>query len=141
MQGKRMSVPWLGIALLAWCLPLFAHHGSNPNYRWDKTITVSGVVTEFQFAYPHVSLYFDVKDDKGNIEHWSSELGPTPIMMRNWGVGWTRNSIKPGDQMTLTCTPTKVPSNVCQGKKLIVNGKVMPLQDPKGGGEDGQGKQ
>jgi len=140
MQGKGMSVSWVGIALLALCMPLFGHHGSNPNYQWDKTITVSGVVTEFAFAYPHVSLYFDVKDGAGNLEHWSSELGPTPIMMRNWGVGWSRNSIKPGDQITLTCNPTKIPSKVCQGKKISVNGKEMPLRDPKGG-EEGEGKQ
>jgi len=136
MQDNRISVSWFGIALLTCCMPLLGHHGSNPNYRWDKTITVSGVVTEFQFAYPHVSLFFDVKDDKGNVQHWSSELGPTPIMMRNWGVGWSRNSINPGDEITLTCTPTKVPSQVCQGKKLIVNGKEMPLTDPRGGGRN-----
>ena len=133
MQAKGTSIAWFGVALLGLSVPLFGHHGSNPNYQWDKRITVSGVVTEFAFSYPHVSLYFDVKNDKGNIEHWSSELGPTPIMMRNWGVGWSRNSIKPGDQITLTCAPTKIPSTTCQGKKLIVNGKEMPLSDPKGG--------
>jgi hypothetical protein len=142
MHGK--NVPLLvGFALAVACLPLFGHHGSNPNYQWDKTITVNGVVTEFQFVYPHVSIYFDVKDDKGNVEHWSSELGPTPIMMRNYGVGWSKTAIKPGDQIVLTCNPTKIPSNVCQGKKIVVNGKNMPLQDPKGAGrgEDGEGKQ
>lgn len=132
MQIKAKIVLEVGIAL-ALCIPLLAHHGSNPNYAWDKRITLNGVVTEFDFSYPHVSLYFDVKDDKGKIEHWSSELGPTPIMMRNWGVGWSRNAVKPGDQITLTCAPSKTPSTTCQGKKLIVNGKEMPLSDPKGG--------
>ena len=140
MLRNGISVSCLGIALFAWCMPLLAHHGSNVNYQWDKSITVSGVVTEFAFSYPHVSLFFDVKDAKGGIEHWSSELGPTPIMMRNWGVGWGRNSIKPGDQVTLTCTPTKVPSKTCQGKKIVINGKEMPLSDPKGN-QEGQGRQ
>jgi hypothetical protein len=133
MPRNALNVSWLAIALLACSWSLFAHHGSNPNYAWDKKITVSGTVTEFAFSYPHVSIYFDVKDDKGSIQHWSSELGPTPIMMRNWGVGWSRNAIKPGDQITLTCSPTKVPSTTCQGKKIVVNGKEMPLSDPKGG--------
>jgi hypothetical protein len=122
------------VALFVLCLPVFGHHGSNPNYRWDKSITLNGVVTEFQFAYPHVSLFFDVKNEKGEVEHWSSELGPTPIMMRSWKVGWSRNAVKPGDQITLVCTPTKVPSQVCQGKKLTVNGKDMPLSDPNAAG-------
>ena len=129
-MGKRAKLSWF--IALGCCTSLWAHHGSNPNYQWDKRITVSGVVTEFAFSYPHVSIYFDVKNDKGNIEHWSSELGPTPIMMRNWGVGWSRNTIKPGDQITLTCNPTKIPSTTCQGKKIVVNGKEMPLSDPKG---------
>lgn len=133
MQTKGKIVLWIAIALLVRCIPVFGHHGSNPNYQWDKRITLNGLVTEFDFSYPHVSLYFDVKDDKGNIQHWSSELGPTPIMMRNWGVGWSRNAIKPGDQITLTCAPSKNPSTTCQGKKLVVNGKEMPLSDPKGG--------
>ncbi len=142
MRNIRRNSFTLGAILLLACASLFAHHGTNVSYQGDKLITVKGVVTEFSFSYPHVSLTFDVKNEQGNIEHWSSELGPTPIMMRNMGVGWNRNSIKPGDQVTLTCNPSKIPSaKVCLGKKLVINGKEMPLRDAAAPGGRGEGDQ
>ena len=62
---------------------MFAHHGTSVTYQVDKTITLKGTVTEWAFAYPHPQLYFDVKDDNGTIQHWGSEFGPTPLMMKN----------------------------------------------------------
>lgn len=107
---------------------LFAHHGTSVTYQVDKTLTMNGVVTEFAFAYPHPQLYFDVKDEKGNVQHWGSEFGPTPMMMKNMHVGWSKESIKPGDQVTITCNPHKLSTaNVCLCKELIVNGKKLPL--------------
>ena len=57
MQLKSTS--FLGGLLLFACGSLMAHHGTNASYQLDKTITVNGTVTEFDFAYPHVQLYFD----------------------------------------------------------------------------------
>ena len=122
----RSFVLCIGFALPF--VPLFAHHGTSVTYQVDKTITLNGVVTEFAFAYPHPQLYFDVKDDKGNVQHWGSEFGPTPMMMRNMHVGWSKESIKPGDQVTITCNPHKLSTaNVCLCKELIINGKKLPL--------------
>ena len=55
----------------------FAHHGTSISYEMDKTITVNGTATEFDFSFPHPSLYFDVKDEKGQIVKWGSEFLPT----------------------------------------------------------------
>src|SRR5215211_8210268 len=74
-----------------------AHHGTSITYFVDKSITVSGVITEFVYGYPHPQVYFDVKKEDGKVEKWGSEFGPTPLMMRNMKVGWSRDSIKPGD--------------------------------------------
>lgn len=125
-----MKMYWINfgiVALFSICAPLSAHHGTNASYQLEKTITVSGVVTEFAFAYPHVQLYFDVKDDSGKVEHWASELPGTPVMLKSYGVGWSKTAIKPGDQVTLTCHPAKSEgAKVCLGEKLIVNGKELP---------------
>ena len=107
---------------------LFAHHGTSVNYQMDKTITLTGVVTEFAFVYPHPQLYFDVKDEKGNVQHWDSEFGPTPLIMKNLHVGWGKESIKLGDQVTITCHPNKrATANVCLCKEVTVNGKKISL--------------
>src|SRR5262249_35188188 len=53
---------------------MLAHHGSGISYDMSKSITLSGTVTEFVWSNPHCQLFFDVKDDKGNIVHWGGEL-------------------------------------------------------------------
>jgi hypothetical protein len=127
VMNRPVSCLILGTVLLTG-VSLFAHHGTSVTYQTDKTIILSGVVTEFAFAYPHPQLYFDVKDDKGNVQHWGSELAPTPLMMKNMHVGWSKESIKPGDQVTITCNPHKLSTaNVCLCKELIINGKKLPL--------------
>src|SRR5258708_6520571 len=89
-------------------VPAFAHHGTSVTYQTDKTITMTGTVTEFSFSYPHPQLYFDVKDAEGNLQHWGSEFAPTPLMMKNMNIGWARDTIKPGDTVTITCNPHRV---------------------------------
>jgi len=73
------------------------------------------------------------------VQHWGSEFGPTPLMLKNMKAGWSRDSIKPGDEVIITCNPHKVPgATACLTKELIINGKKMPLG---GGGQQGDGKE
>jgi len=116
------------------CVSLLAHHGTSVTYQTDKTITMTGTVTEFSFSYPHPQLYFDVKD----------EFAPTPLMMKDMHVGWSRDSIKPGDTVVITCNPHRVPgSTACLAKELIVNGKklVIGMGRPQGQEPPPQGKE
>ena len=81
----------------------YAHHGYAA-YDLTKTITVSGSVTEMMMANPHSSLAFDVKDDKGNSDHWAVEFGTLRGLVAE---GWTKDTLKPGDQITSLCTLRK----------------------------------
>ena len=74
--------------------PLPAHHG-EANYEIGKVVSVKGTVTNFQFINPHVQIYMDVKNDKGEIEKWIGEAR-SPGMLVRLG-GWDKNTIKPGD--------------------------------------------
>ena len=110
------------------CASLFAHHGTSVTYQVEKTITLSGVATEFVYGYPHPQLYFDVKDADGRPRHWGAEFGPTPLMMKNMKAGWSRDSIKPGDAIAITCNPHKLPNaQACLLKELVVNGKALQV--------------
>ena len=105
-----------------------AHHGTSITYFVDKTITLDGVVTEFVYGYPHPQVYFDVKKDDGKVEKWGSEFGPTPLMMRNLKVGWSRDSIKAGDQIKITCAQHKTPgATACLAREIHINGKLVGL--------------
>ncbi len=108
MSGKFARPAVFGLGLLLACATLFAHHGTQVAYQVDKTITLKGTITEWAFAYPHPQIYFDVKDESGKVQHWAAELLPTPIMMRNMKVGWSKDTMKPGDEIVLTANPSKV---------------------------------
>jgi Family of unknown function (DUF6152) len=125
---KLKLVSALVLALLLICVPMFAHHGTSVTYQVDKTISMSGTVTEFSFSYPHPQLYFNVKDSDGKDVLWGTEWGPTPLMLKNLNVGWTRDSVKPGDKVDIVCNPHKLATaHACLLKELTVNGTKMKL--------------
>ena len=128
--------------LMATTFSAVAHHGSNVSYHTDQMMTIAGTVTEWEFANPHPQIYFDVKTETGEIVHWAAELLPTPAMMRNMKVGWTRTTLKLGDQIVLACNPPRASgAKACLAKELKVNGKDWPVAP--GGGAPGatKGKQ
>ena len=138
MQTKLSII--IGIAAVFCAASLFAHHGTSISYEMDKTITVTGTVTEFDFSFPHPSLFFDVKDEKGQVVKWGAEFLPTPPAMRN--LGWSKTTVKFGDTVVLGCHPSKSKKPVCAVQSITLNGKSMPLGGgpgaPAGGGQRGQ---
>src|SRR5207247_10019862 len=92
-----MSMIALAIAMLV------AHHG-NIAYDGQHPITLKGTITEFVWTNPHCQIYFDIKNDKGEIVHWSSEsLSPGRLTR----AGWTKTSVKAGDRITITVISAK----------------------------------
>ena len=119
-QKSHFSAAPLAIFLFL-SASLFAHHGTGISYDMGKTVALKGVVTEFAWSNPHCQIYFDVKDDSGNVIHWATELG-SPGVLRN--AGWNRNKIKPGDEVTITVHPSKVGAPVgVLYKVLLPDGK------------------
>jgi uncharacterized protein DUF6152 len=93
----------LAVGVLIVSVPLFAHHG-NAAFDNGKRITMKGSVTQWFWANPHCFLQFDVKDDNGQVAHWVAETSNPPDMIN---TGWTKQSLKPGDQITVTVVPVK----------------------------------
>jgi len=104
------------LALLTVSVPLFAHHGAAA-YDTTKKITVKGTVTEWFWANPHCFLRFDAKDDKGNVVHWATEAS-NPADMVN--LGWSKQSFKPGDEVTVTFTPVKNGAPVGRVEQVVL---------------------
>ncbi len=99
-----------------------AHHGTAA-YDTTTNVTVSGVVTEFRFVNPHVLVYWDAKDESGAVKRWSGERSGPNSMARN--AGWNRNTIKPGDQVTITGRPAKNGTPTMAISKIVLNGKEL----------------
>ena len=98
---NKLATILLGVLTLS--VPLFAHHGAAA-YDTTKKITLKATVTEWFWANPHCFLKFDAKDDKGNVVHWAVEAS-NPADMVN--LGWSKESFKPGDEVTVTFEPVK----------------------------------
>ena len=81
-----------------------SHHSFAVFFDPDKSVTVSGVVTAFRFTNPHGTIALDVKKPDGKIEKWRAETNAPVILVRR---GWTRDSIKPGDTVTITGWPSR----------------------------------
>ena len=80
-----------------------AHHG-NSAYDEQVRVSIKGIVTEFVWANPHCQIYLDVKDKNGNVAHWGVETNSPAILGR---VGWTKSSVKPGDEVTIILCPAR----------------------------------
>jgi hypothetical protein len=130
---------WSGFRLVAALVMIsgvtFAHHGSAVSYNLGKMVTMEGTVTEFQWRNPHVYILYDVKDDKGNVVNWGAETH-SPVVCEN-DDGWTKNTLKPGDRVTISVFPSNVGSSRGLLAKIVLNGKVI-IDDVGRGRQAGQ---
>ena len=93
---------------LALSVPMFAHHGTNISYDHSKTVVFKAVLTEFRYANPHAQIYFDVKDDKGNLQHWAGELtSPYNLAQGGWTKKRSEKELIPGTELTIELWPSK----------------------------------
>ena len=76
-----------------------AHHSFAAFFDPTKMVTVKGTVTSYAFTNPHGLVAIDVRGANGQIEHWRAETNAPVVLMRR---GWTRETFKPGDVVSLT---------------------------------------
>jgi hypothetical protein len=107
----------------------FAHHGAAA-YDSSKMVTVTGTVADFHFVNPHVLITMDVKDPAtGKIEKWEGELTSPNHLAR---AGWTKSTIKPGDEVTMTGSALRSGAQAMAIRKVMKNGQEIRLM----GGSD-----
>jgi len=93
----------LSIAALAMAaLPAQAHHSAS---RFDRTrtVTLSGVVRQFQWNSPHCGIELLVAG-RGAASSWSIEMGAPAELYR---AGWSAVSVRPGDKITIVLNPAR----------------------------------
>ena len=101
---------------------VLAHHGQAA-YDVTQSVTIKGSVTNFKFTNPHCIVSLDVKDDKGQKQEWQGELTSPNHLVR---AGWTAQTFKPGDEITLTGFRAKTGANSMWITKVVLsNGEEM----------------
>jgi len=105
--------------------PAFAHHSFAAQYDSTKPVTLKGAVTKVEWQNPHTYFYIDVKDEKtGHISNWACEMGAPAVITRS---GWTRNTLKIGDEVIVEGSLAKDGTNLANARrvKLASTGQVL----------------
>jgi len=122
MNGRWLLAAGLSLGVLVQ-IPASAHHSFAAEFDRNLPVTLTGSVTKVEWANPHARFYFDAKDDKGNTVNWDCELASPNGLMRR---GWTRNSMKVGDTVTVTGSRAKNAEHVCNASTVtLASGKKL----------------
>jgi hypothetical protein len=98
MTNRHATVVLMLLALAGTITTAAAHHSFAAEFDSAKPLKLSGTVTKVQWRNPHTYFFVDVKGEDGQIHNWAMELGSPNVLMRR---GWTRDSLKIGDQVTV----------------------------------------
>jgi hypothetical protein len=109
------------ILLVGAAIPMLGHHSFSAQYDANKRKTLTGPVTKMDWINPHARFFVDVVED-GKTTNWEVELGAPAILMRS---GWTRNSLKVGQIVTVAGSLAKDGSSMLNASNITVDGKRL----------------
>ena len=119
MNTRSSVVLAVGSVLILAAVPVLAHHSFAAEYDRSKPVTLTGPVTRVEWINPHARFHMDVKDTSGKVASWEIELGSPAGLIRR---GWTRNSLKIGEPVTVEGFLAKDGSN-------LANSSTVKLSD------------
>ena len=132
---KNVVVVVAGMLIVA--VPILAHHSFAAEYDSSKPVKLTGTVTKVEWLNPHARFYVDVKDAGATI-NWELELGSPNGLMR---AGWTRNSLKIGDSVTVEGSLAKDGSKLANARSVVLGdgrrvfAATSQLEEEKGKGK------
>ncbi|HET9218197.1 MAG TPA: DUF6152 family protein [Terriglobia bacterium] len=112
------------LSVLLTSVPVLAHHSFAAEFDSSKPLKLTGTVTKLEWTNPHTWFFIDVKGEDGKITNWGFEMGSPNGLMR---AGWTRNSMKVGDIVTVDASRAKDGSNNANARSVTLasTGKTL----------------
>jgi hypothetical protein len=116
----KATFMWVAaVAMLIAGRPALAHHSFAAEFDASQPVKLTGIVTKIEWMNPHTYFYIDAKDASGTVESWGLEMGSPNGLMRQ---GWTRNSLKIGDEVTVEGSMAKDGSKIANARSVILAG-------------------
>ena len=122
----------VAVAVVLASATALTHHGGNL-YDTTKPQVMKATITKFEWGTPHNQIYFDVKPESGGeLQHWVASTEPAGVMLER---GWTRRSLKAGDEVTVYIFAAKNGATVGNLQKIVLaDGKELTAAGGRGGG-------
>ena len=114
---RKLTMFIAGLSLFAAAVPVHAHHSFAAEFDATKPVKLTGTVTKIEWTNPHVWFYVDIKDETGKVTNWGFELGSPNGLMR---AGWTRNSMKVNEVVTIEGSAAKDGSNHVNARSVTL---------------------
>ena len=132
MKTKYWAMLSASFGLLLATVPARAHHAFAAEYDSNKPVTLAGSVTKIEWTNPHARFYVDVKAADGGVTNWEFELSSPNALIRR---GWNRNSLKPGDSITVTGYLAKDGAHIANAREVTMgDGRKVFAGSPNDGG-------
>jgi hypothetical protein len=123
MRGKAFFGVCSGIVVALFSVVGLAHHGAAA--YTDEIVTMQATITGFRFVNPHSQVFFDVQNAAGETEQWQGELTAPNKLAR---AGWTKNTLRPGEQVEISGLAGRNGGRSLWIRKLIkADGQQLPL--------------
>ena len=116
-------------------LPALAHHNYRLRFDYDTSVTMTGVVTKFDWKNPHIEIFMDVTDEHGNVTNWVMPTAAPGVANR---LGITPETLRPGDTLIVTGALARNGSDEIRARTMTLGDGTHFVLSPAGYRQDDQ---